>query len=74
MFILRLSAAAKVRLNSLRDAVKAAGAGGADLAALSVQPNVAVSIDLLTVLMSDEDAAVRTAAVEVSDSPRETNG
>lgn len=49
------------RLDSLKAAVLAAGA---DLNKLALQPNMAVSVDLLTVLMSDKDAAVRRAAME----------
>ena len=39
--------------------------GKADLNALSKEPNIAVSVDLLTVLMSDPDASIRRNAMEV---------
>ena len=38
---------------------------GTDLSVLAKQPNIAVSVDLLVVLMSDKEAKVRTAAMEV---------
>ena len=47
------------------DALKASVKSSSDLASLATQPNIAVSVDLLVVLMSDSDAAVRKAAVEV---------
>jgi acetyl-CoA carboxylase/biotin carboxylase 1 len=52
----------QTRLDALKTAVLAAGA---DLNQLAVQPNMAVSVDLLTVLMTDSDAEVRRAAMEV---------
>ena len=50
------------RLEALRSAVLSAKA---DLNALAIQPNIAVSVDLLVVLMNDKDATVRKAAMEV---------
>ena len=47
------------------DALKASlASSSADLATLALQPNLAVSVDLLTVLFSDPDAKVRKSAVE----------
>lgn len=47
------------------DALKASlVSSSADLASLALQPNLAVSVDLLTVLFSDPDAKVRKSAVE----------
>ena len=40
-------------------------APGVDLKALSKQPNIAVSVDLLVVLIGDADASVSKAAMEV---------
>ena len=52
----------QTRLDALKSAITAKGV---DLNALSKQPNIAVSVDLLVVLLSDTDAAVRKAAFEV---------
>ena len=52
----------QVRLDALKTAVMAAGA---DLKSLSKQPDIAVSVDLLVVLLADADSAVRKAAMEV---------
>ena len=52
----------QARLDALKTAVMAPGV---DLNALSKQPNIAVSVDLLVVLLGDADAAVRKAAMEV---------
>ena len=52
----------QARLDALKTAVMAPGV---DLNALSKQPNIAVSVDLLVVLLGDSDAAVRKAAMEV---------
>lgn len=47
------------------DALKASlVSSSADLASLALQPNLAVSVDMLTVLFSDPDAKVRKSAVE----------
>lgn len=50
------------RLNLLKERVIAAGT---ELNSLAIEPNIAVSIDLLVVLMADHDANVRKAAMEV---------
>lgn len=47
------------------DSLKAIITGGADLISLSKQPNIAVSIDLLVILLEDKDPAIRKAAMEV---------
>lgn len=49
------------RLENLANALKKES----DLIQLSKQPNLAVSVDLLTVLMAHKDESVRTAAMEV---------
>ena len=49
------------RLNNLAAALK----GETNLIQLSQQPNLAVSVDLLTVLMAHEDSSIRVAAMEV---------
>ena len=50
------------RLEALKGQIMQAGA---DLSTLAKQPNIAVSVDLLTVLISDTDSKVRKAAMEV---------
>ena len=47
------------------DALKNLISGGADLSELSLQPNIAVSVDLLVILLEDSDPKIRTAAMEV---------
>jgi acetyl-CoA carboxylase/biotin carboxylase 1 len=47
------------------DALKALITKGADLVSLAKQPNIAVSVDLLVMLLEDGDAAIRKAAMEV---------
>ena len=47
------------------DSLRAAVLSSKDLSALAIQPNIAVSIDLLGVLLSDSDASVRQASMEV---------
>ena len=49
------------RLDSLKSLIS----GGADLSELSMQPNIAVSVDLLVILFEDSDPKIRTAAMEV---------
>ena len=49
------------RLNALRSSLVASGT---DMETLALQPNLAVSVDLLTVLFSDPDAKVRKSALE----------
>ena len=51
----------KVRLEALKAELLKSSA---DLKALSKQPNLAVSVDLLTVLFSDSDVKVRKSAME----------
>jgi acetyl-CoA carboxylase/biotin carboxylase 1 len=50
------------RLSALRTEINAPGA---DLDELAKRPNIAVSVDLLVVLMTDDDVAVRKQAIEV---------
>jgi acetyl-CoA carboxylase/biotin carboxylase 1 len=52
----------QVRLDSLKTAVMESNV---DLKTLAKQPDIAVSVDLLVVLLADPDSAVRKAALEV---------
>jgi len=52
----------ETRLAELRDVL---ASDGSDLISLSQSPTLSAGVDLLTSLFSDEDAAVRSAAVEV---------
>ena len=50
-----------IRLNGLKEAISSS----TNLKDLAVKPNVIVSVDLLVVLMSDKDAKIRNAAMEI---------